>query len=74
MTPLRCPGFRYGPKVRSQAYNGTTVYHVEQKGFWMDASMVGPTKPTVDDAVRAWNRIVKAKATCHARSSTACRN
>ena len=58
----RCPGFRYGPKLRIQPYNGTTLYRVEQKGFWMDASIVGPIKPNEAEAIKAWNRLIKAKA------------
>ncbi len=58
----RFPGFRYGPKLRIQPCNVATLYRVEQKGFWMDASIVGPTKPNEAEAIKAWNRLIKAKA------------
>ena len=57
----RCPGFRYGPKLHAQPYNGTTVYRVRQQGFWMDSFIVGPTKPTEAEAIAAWKRLLKAR-------------
>jgi hypothetical protein len=57
----RCPGFRYGARLRHSATGGGgTVFWVEQKGFWMDASLVGPAKTTADEALQAWGHLMKA--------------
>ena len=65
MTPKlpRCPGFRYAPMMMAEPYNGTVVYRVRQGGFWMDASIVGPTKPNEAEAVKAWRRLVRNATT-----------
>ena len=60
------PGFKYAPRVHTQGYNGTTVYAVRQMGFWMDPSVIGPTKPTEQEAIAAWKRLVrKTRQTRH---------
>ena len=53
----RIPGFKYAPRLRGTGYLGRTVYHVEQKGFWMDSSVIGPTKNTEAEAIKAWKRL-----------------
>jgi hypothetical protein len=57
----RLPGFRYGPKIVAVPYNGTYLFRVEQKGFWMHSSAVGPAKPTSAEAVQAWKRIFRSR-------------
>ena len=57
----RFPGFKYGAKIKAIPYNGTFLFRVEQKGFWMDSSIVGPAKLTSDEAVKAWKRLFRAR-------------
>jgi len=55
----RCHGCKYGPRMMPTRYNGTTVYNVEQKGFWMDSAIVGPVKSTEAEAIAAWKRMLR---------------
>jgi hypothetical protein len=60
----RCPGFRYGPRVVSFDKAVGVIpdekwWRVQQKGWWGHASVVGPFKPTREEAVKAWARLVK---------------
>ncbi len=57
----RCPGFKYGAKIKAIPYNGTYLFRVEQKGFWMDSYLEGPAKTTSEEAVKAWKRLLKAR-------------
>lgn len=56
----RIPGFKYGPHVHRSVCG--KFYRVAQIGFWQDARVCGPYKPTEAEAIKAWKRLVR-KAT-----------
>jgi hypothetical protein len=59
LIPIRVPGFRYAPTTRTARFDGRDFYCVRQAGFWMYQSLQGPYKPTLAEAIKAWNKLAR---------------